>query len=694
MNKLLPAAMAAAVAALGAHAAETNETETAELPPVVVEASRLGKTQNEIPAAVQVVTHDEIAASGARDVVDLLEKRANSLNVIRTGAGNPALAQVAMPGYGENGFGRTLVMVDGQRLNFADMSAPLLPQIDLGAVQNVEILRGSQNVLHGDAASAGAINITTEPQDYDLHGRVELHAGSWDTFGARTSLRGGDQEAKVKYWANGGWEHSDGFRDHNGWQTWNAAGGVKKEWENGSFLRVSALYSDADYDLPGYLSPGEWRHHRRRSNTHSDWYRRSTWGLNTTLEAVLNEENRLRLDLTFSRSEMKTRSVFAGSYTDYDPSNGYAPATVWYADDYRLHYDLYTFEATPQWINTTSLGGLENELIAGAAYRYDRLHGDSSDDMRYRPDFWGSSMETLSRFEFNRQSMGVFAQDTLNLTDTLSIEGGGRYQRTWDENTTLVSPRRVSDTYAADAALLFAPVEDLKSYVRFSRFFRNPFLDENPFRNYAAQKVLSPETGWSVNVGADYEFLDEFSAFADLFVSRTKHEILYDKFVWNNNVNAPDDIVREGFSVGAAWEREKVAGARLAYTFVDAEFDGGAYDGKDVPMVAESTAVASGRVWIWDECFLFGGGRFLSPRRPFSDFSNESRQMPSCTLFHVGVQYIPEASWLEGFRFCLVVDNLFDRRYADCATRSSNSRDAVYYPGAGRSFTFTVSYEF
>ena len=66
MNKLIPAAFAAM--SLGAYAAETNETETAELPPVVVEASRIGKTPNEIPAAVQVITRGEIAASGAKDV--------------------------------------------------------------------------------------------------------------------------------------------------------------------------------------------------------------------------------------------------------------------------------------------------------------------------------------------------------------------------------------------------------------------------------------------------------------------------------------------------------------------------------------------------------------------------------------------------------------------------------------------------
>ena len=62
MNKLLPAAVAAM--SLGAYAAETNETETAELPPVVVEASRIGKTPNEIPSAVQVITRGEIAADG------------------------------------------------------------------------------------------------------------------------------------------------------------------------------------------------------------------------------------------------------------------------------------------------------------------------------------------------------------------------------------------------------------------------------------------------------------------------------------------------------------------------------------------------------------------------------------------------------------------------------------------------------
>ena len=112
---------------LAAAAVATNAT--ASLPPVVVEASRLGKSPNEIPASVQVIGRGEIASSGARDLPDLLQKRSASLDFAHLGANNPALTQIAPRGYGENGFGRLLVVVDGERLNSPDMNAPNLSQV-------------------------------------------------------------------------------------------------------------------------------------------------------------------------------------------------------------------------------------------------------------------------------------------------------------------------------------------------------------------------------------------------------------------------------------------------------------------------------------------------------------------------------------------------------------------------------------
>lgn len=84
------------------------------LPTVVVEASRLDRTPLEIPSSVHVIAQNEIHSSGARDAVDLIQKKAPELHIRHLGAANPALAEISMRGYGENGHGRTLVLVDGE----------------------------------------------------------------------------------------------------------------------------------------------------------------------------------------------------------------------------------------------------------------------------------------------------------------------------------------------------------------------------------------------------------------------------------------------------------------------------------------------------------------------------------------------------------------------------------------------------
>ena len=65
--------------------------------------------------------------------------------------------------------------------------------------------------------------------------------------------------------------------------------------------------------------------------------------------------------------------------------------------------------------------------------------------------------------------------------------------------------------------------------------------------------------------------------------------------------------------------------------------------------------------------------------------------MPNYCLFDVGARVMPTWRWLDGFTFALTVDNLFDRRYFDYGEYF----DPWYvYPGARRTFMFTVRYEF
>ena len=638
----------------------------AQLAPVVVEASRLGKSPMDIPASVEVIGRDEIASSGARDVADLLHKQFASLDLAHLGANNPALTQIAPRGFGENGFGRLLVVVDGERLNSPDMNSPNLAQIGLESIERIEILHGSQNVLHGDVGSAGMINIMTDPDDWRTHGSIELHGGSWNTFGASASLRGGDEESGARWWTHGGWDHSDGYRHNSGFDIYSAGGGFRHEFENGSYLRLSAFYSDADSELPGYLSKAQWRRDAKASDGYDDFYRRTTYGLNATVSCNVDDENTLRLVQTLSRRHLQSRGY------------GY-----WYTD-----YDIYSYGFTPEWINTARLLSFENEFILGVTFRYDR--NDAAN--------WGRSSYGFSRskYAYDRQTMGFYGQDTLHLTDNIAIEVGGRYERSWNKCTMAASPRRAYDLVAFDAALLFTPADGLKTYFKYSNFYRMPFIDEVAF--HSRDDLLSPERGFRVDVGFEWAVLEEFSFAGNAYVSRTKDEIFYNSlypyssFGWlyyGDNENSPSPVVREGFDLRIGWERDKVAGLTVAYSFVDAEFDGGEYDGKDVPMVAASVVSANGRVWLWDECFVFGSYRFRTKCRSTSDFRNEYGYVPSCGLFSLGVQYAPSFCGMEGLKFTFVVDNLFDKEYCDYVTYGAN-----YWPAAGRSFMFSVRYEF
>lgn len=659
MTTLLIAA-AVAAAASGETAGETG---SAELPPVIVEASRLEKTAIEIPSAATVLTLQDADAAGAHDAVRLLERRAPQVHVRHMGGANPALAEVAMRGYGEAGHGRTAVLVDGERLNSPDMSAPNLGRVALNGIDRIEVLGGPQTVLLGDGASAGAINIVTEPSSYDRKAYAEIRGGSWNTFGAALGVRGGFAEEGVKYWADSAWDHSDGHRHNSGYDLWNLNGGLRKEWDGGSWLRVSSFWNDSDYETPGYLPRSVWHSHPSHTDTPEDTYRRRTYGINATLNAQIDEENAVRATGTFSRREMKTHSE--GGSGDW----------AWWS---RNTYDIYSFRELVEWINRTEVFGLENEFIAGAQHTWDRLHG------------WMKSNYSETKCDYNRTTMDFFAQDTLHLSGWLALQAGGRYDRAWSENTQCTPRRRTDDNCAFDIAAIANPTEDSKVYLKWSRFYRNPFLDEIPYdpRTFMPAGLLKPETGWNAEVGGEWNVCSDLSVGADAYWSRLENEVFYDA-IGGNNVNSDDPTVRKGVDAHVTWERDRVAGVTLAASWVDAEFDGGRYRNCKVPLVPETTVSLSGRYWLWNSFYVLGGYRYQSYSRSASDFANVYDTIPSYGLFNIGFVYRPAWKWLEGTTIAFTVDNLFDRSYCDYSTYGAN-----YWPGAGRSYMLTVRYEF
>lgn len=630
------------------------------LPTVVVEASRIDAAETSVPSGVHVIGRETVAASGARDVTDLLSKQAPELHLRHQGGANPALTEIALRGYGESGHGRTLVLVDGERLNSPDMNAPNLGRIALNSIDRVEILGGPQTVLQGDGASAGVINFITEPQTYERKTYAELHGGSWGTFGGSLGTRGGIEEEGVKYWADGSWDRSDGYRSQSRYELWNLNAGVKKEWESGTYLRVSGFYNDSNYDLPGYLSYDEWKADPRKSNAWLDNYWRATYGLNVTFNAQLNEENAIRTTGTFSNRRM----------------DAYQCGMGWESES---NYDIYACKLKSEWINSTDVLGFENEFLLGVQYAYETLDGDTS--------YNGSA----SANDYNRQLMDFFAQDTFHFTDWLALQLGGRYSRAWAFNGQAQPSKKQDNMCACDVALVWNPVEEAKIYAKASHTYRNPFLDEIPYdpRTWTPAGLLDPEHGWNAEVGFSWRATEELSFGGDAYYTALQDEIFYDA-VHGNNVNSDDETARRGFDLHAAWERDKLAGLSLAFSYVKATFAGGSFGRNLIPLVPETTLSANGRVWLWDDCYVFGGYRFQGEMYSASDFNNDYDRVDWYGLFHVGATYEPTfAEWVTGFRLTVTVDNLFDENFCDYASYGVN-----YWPGAGRSFMVSLRYEF
>ncbi|MBU0987348.1 MAG: TonB-dependent receptor plug domain-containing protein, partial [Proteobacteria bacterium] len=180
---------------------------TTTMEEVVVTATRQEEKISSVPANVSVTTETDIKNSAAYDIPDLLRKQAGvHVNDI---AGNRRSYTVDLRAFGETAALNTLVLVDGRRINQADLSGSDWSLIPLDRVKKIEIIRGGRgSVLYGDNASGGVINIITKEGEAFKTGG-EISGGSYDTFKGSAFVSG--TQSKLSYALSGSYLTSDGY---------------------------------------------------------------------------------------------------------------------------------------------------------------------------------------------------------------------------------------------------------------------------------------------------------------------------------------------------------------------------------------------------------------------------------------------------------------------------------------------------
>lgn len=144
--------------------------------PVTTSVTGLPQRASDVPAAMEIITAEDIRRSGAYDIPGVLRHVAG-VDVLQWNNDN---ADVGIRGYGQAYSSRLLVLIDGRQVyadfyGFTPWSA--LP-VELGAIRQIEVVKGPNSALFGFNAVDGVINIVTKDPLRDDVDRLDLSGGS------------------------------------------------------------------------------------------------------------------------------------------------------------------------------------------------------------------------------------------------------------------------------------------------------------------------------------------------------------------------------------------------------------------------------------------------------------------------------------------------------------------------------------
>jgi iron complex outermembrane receptor protein len=204
---------------------------------------------SDAPAAIYVITHDEIVRSGATSVPELL-RLAPNLYVARTAQDSWVVAARGLDGShsAQNFSDKLLVLIDGRTVYsplfegvYWDLQDVLVQDID-----RVEVISGPGATLWGANAYSGVINIITKPAADTQGGLLEVGGGNLERRAAmRFGGKLGDQ-ASWRVYAQGFYDvaTATGSQPLDHWS--KPQGGFRLDWSPSNADRVT-LQGDAYY---------------------------------------------------------------------------------------------------------------------------------------------------------------------------------------------------------------------------------------------------------------------------------------------------------------------------------------------------------------------------------------------------------------------------------------------------------------
>ena len=667
MNKFLSFGVVIATSSIALPVYSAAEQAAAEIPAIVVSAARTEQSTLTTPASITVITRKQIDDSGSAHIVEVL--RGQGGVQINDLYGDGSRATVDMRGFGDTASSNTLVLIDGRRLNNPDIASPDLNSIALDDVERIEVVQGSAGVLFGDQAVGGVINIITRKPGVLRHS-LKLSAGSYNTVNLH-AMTSQALENGINYRVSLDARESDNYRDNNEVSYLNGFGKLGYDYSSGSVF-AELQYIDNDLNTPGALFADEVAQDRTQVNPSfaTDYSNAKTSVGRIGLVQEISSNWSFEAEATSRKTDGDFRISFAGG----------APST----DNYTQNRKIQEF--TPRFIGF--IPALNNTMLTIGA---DAVESEYD-------------VSTLFGDQFNDQSQrSLYAQAVIPLR-TVDVTVGVRHASVdndlRDAGMFPVYPTGVKiedDVTIGTLGLAIKANENWRVLLRADQNYRFAKVDEflQPALSPASTPVeLKTQEGLSLETGAEW-FRGGNSAKFIVYNLKLENEITYDPTVglFGANINL-DDTERKGLITSGYWKATQRLGFSASYTYTDAEVTSGFATGKNIPLVAEHSAMLSSDYAISKSWQVYGEVVAISDRALGGDFDNTLSRLPGYGVLNIKAGY-----QVSDFTFSGRVNNVLDKKYSDAGQLGYDPNAGfalaeAYYPSPEINFLLTAAWNF
>jgi len=635
-------AVARACALVGFAALSASAIAQAALQQVVITATRFAAQADDLPFGVSVITADDLRSSGVTTVNEALMKLLGVQGRLDFyGGGDYSLD---LRGFGATADVNQVIVLDGVKLNEADLSGTRLAGIPIDTVERIEVIRGSAAVLYGEGASGGVISVTTKAAaGVARRNAANLYAAA-GSYGLREARGSGTVVAgEFSFDASANKRQADNHRRNFRSEVEGAA--LAAQWQHEQLRAgVRRSYDRLSTGLPGGLTATQYAADPEQAATPDD-------------------HSTIRNDLTtaFARADLQGWEL-ALDLGWRDKSLG--STTTGGASNYAFDIDARTQALRAR--RTFDTGALKHDLVAGV----DRNHWR-------RSTAFGTATQSSS---------AVYLKDGLVLGGGTRIDIGTRTESL--KKADGGSGTALDDRENAWEIGLTQPLGGgWAVYGRAGRSFRLANVDEFSF--FTNTPIL-PQTSRDLEFGTrwhDTKTRMELRAYRSVL----SHEIGFDPNAANlfggfgANTNF-DPTRRQGVEAEAKTALSPTVHVGLNLALRQARFTEGPYNGKNVPLTAKTSAALRADWQVLPQHRVDADLRYVSSASP--DFDNVCK-IPGYTT--LDLRYAFQQGPLE---LALGVANATNRRYYTQAYRCVGGQTSSIYPEAGRAFTASARWHF